>query len=1214
MIRLDKQTNQKETILALISHTLDNPELELECLINNSPNRNKPNITHDNFIAIIKRLKNHPDYIDKSTYKLNISFPATSKYKDVRVTVKSPGAIKSYCNNESLTIIRNNVDFEMKQLAKVQPNRMYMPNYNMRFNLKLERNFNNNEARIKEIIRDWGTEAKQYRFKKTFSFIKKTGDYSIDVSIVKSSIQEDKYLTVKEVNELELYNNIVKPDTVKVQFAMWWNSIKDKPDEKVQVKNYDNSYITIAQSNVFNNIPTYEVEVEYIKNKTTDKIKFKSLVEKKTYIDGEFTNYFKQIGIVLQCVGNSFFIMNNDEKWEVRRNMIKVVENSINESSLAKSSKRNDGGDGDGNANDGGDGDGDGNASDGNRKTRTIQKGGSLSDDSDGDGNADAHGTGNDDVFSETEAAGDGSHFDEKHSKLTASDEVNRRHVLKGGALTKKIADIRRIVKQNMERGVFFGPNIVDLSYSAIARIDPKSIPNIKYNTNININYAVTDKTDGERNLMFIDNDGHSYGVDRANNIKKLGIKLPQLANSIFDGEFINRNEAGKLINHYYIFDCYVYRGDNVMNKPFNCNRQTGRHSHITASAKYFSTGTDIIQDNDKMPLLIFKKEYLLGNSIATFSELEDDETPLIFDQCGKLLNKMNKSYGGFIDTGHLFTYKTDGLVFLPDNLSVFQTFEGEYIENTFKQESWGLNYKWKPADHLTVDFKVQYQKDLDSKGVKYAYFNEQKFVQVNLISKVYPNSRFKNQLNFWLLNCGLNLKNIPEDFIFFAQNPCIATFDADGNIDNQMGVAYLPVDTNDNVICNNNDIIVDGIIAEFSYNISRPEPQFRWTAERIRADKTAPNAYFGTAVGAWQLINNPITKEYLSSGRTGGTGGKSGDTKESPIGLSNVVYYTEEPRGAQKQQYATAPLNKFNNFVKSFVIERALSGYIKPKVLDLACGRFAEMFKWVENSVDFCLGIDINADNIYNQYDGGATRIMEKRAIMPAIGKLAERTILLVGNTTKNIASGEVVGGDPLNRYFLDVLYGRAKGRTPKLKRLESIALDGFDMVSCMYAIHYMLDSEEMLDNFLRNVSENLMDQAYFIGTCLDGPTVLKTLGSQDELIGTIGDKVVYSIKKQGEYKKLTIGNKVTTFYETFAGHFDENLVNMAYLRERALTHNLKLIEYKSFIEEPISLLTQYEKEKSQFAKYIRGNDSLITWAKMNYYFMFQKVRDINE
>ena len=74
----------------------------------------------------------------------------------------------------------------------------------MKFNLKTEKNFNNDEARINDIIRDWSDLMKNYRYKKTFSFVKKTGDFQIDVSIVKSSSSIDRFLTVKEVKDMNL--------------------------------------------------------------------------------------------------------------------------------------------------------------------------------------------------------------------------------------------------------------------------------------------------------------------------------------------------------------------------------------------------------------------------------------------------------------------------------------------------------------------------------------------------------------------------------------------------------------------------------------------------------------------------------------------------------------------------------------------------------------------------------------------------------------------------------------------------------------------------------------------------------------------------------------------------------------------------------------------------------------------------------------------------
>jgi len=69
--------------------------------------------------------------------------------------------------------------------------------------------------------------------------------------------------------------------------------------------------------------------------------------------------------------------------------------------------------------------------------------------------------------------------------------------------------------------------------------------------------------------------------------------------------------------------------------------------------------------------------------------------------------------------------------------------------------------------------------------------------------------------------------------------------------------------------------------------------------------------------------------------------------------------------------------------------------------------------------------------------------------------------------------------------------------------------------------------------------------------------------------------------------------------------------LVNMSYLRERARVHNLKLLEYRTFLEEPGNLLSQYEATHKREAARIREEDALMTWAGFNAYFIFQKVRD---
>jgi hypothetical protein len=383
---------------------------------------------------------------------------------------------------------------------------------------------------------------------------------------------------------------------------------------------------------------------------------------------------------------------------------------------------------------------------------------------------------------------------------------------------------------------------------------------------------------------------------------------------------------------------------------------------------------------------------------------------------------------------------------------------------------------------------------------------------------------------------------------------------------------------------------------------------------------------------------------------------------------LENVNYYSDNMNNV----YLTTPLNKFNNFVKRYLIDRAVSGFVKPRVMDLATGKFGDLYNFANAGVNTLVGIEIGYDNMNNPNDGAATRMIQKSNIQ-SIGKLASRTMLIVGNTTKNIANGDCVR-DNLNKYYLDVLYGRAKGNTSKLKKMEGVANDGFDCITCMYAIHYMLNNEKELDNFLRNVSENLLDQGYFIGTCLDGMTILKELGNRPEIKGIIKDKTVdktvflirkianesdsyldtdtgidtknienkgiNKLKKQHKQDKeqekshtqaqanedknkdrkdgtqydndnITVGNKIMVYYEKFAGEFSENLVNMSYLSVKAKLHNLKLIEYRTFLDEPGNMLSQFDSIDKENAKNIKSSETLTTWAKFNAYFIFQKVRE---
>ena len=122
-------SQEKESILDAISYSLDNPNFELECLINNSPTPFRPTIKHENFIAIIKRFKGRPDFESSENVRLTIGFPSNSKYSNVRILIKGNGPINNYCNNENLNLIRNSIDFEEKTRVKTNNSSISINNY-----------------------------------------------------------------------------------------------------------------------------------------------------------------------------------------------------------------------------------------------------------------------------------------------------------------------------------------------------------------------------------------------------------------------------------------------------------------------------------------------------------------------------------------------------------------------------------------------------------------------------------------------------------------------------------------------------------------------------------------------------------------------------------------------------------------------------------------------------------------------------------------------------------------------------------------------------------------------------------------------------------------------------------------------------------------------------------------------------------------------------
>jgi len=171
-----------------------------------------------------------------------------------------------------------------------------------------------------------------------------------------------------------------------------------------------------------------------------------------------------------------------------------------------------------------------------------------------------------------------------------------------------------------------------------------KNIPD-----NIFTGYKATIKADGERTLIFIDENQNVYLINSNLDIKFAGnTENSELkGNTLYDGELVYF--VGKC--HVYIFDCYIHADENISanNLEFRIKKCTQfATSHYTFLLKKYFDVTEV------------QKNYDLHN---------------------------------------LLSFEMDGIIYIPEGKAE-------------TSGTWKNAYKWKPHEQNTIDFLVKFVRD----------------------------------------------------------------------------------------------------------------------------------------------------------------------------------------------------------------------------------------------------------------------------------------------------------------------------------------------------------------------------------------------------------------------------------------------------------------------------------------------------------------------
>jgi hypothetical protein len=806
--------------------------------------------------------------------------------------------------------------------------------------------------------------------------------------------------------------------------------------------------------------------------------------------------------------------------------------------------------------------------------------------------------------------------------------------------------------EQNIKKNrlLFIGPSSVPLQVeNIIENPDKSTIPNIR------THYTVTDKADGERMLMVINEEGLIYFLDKNMRVVFTGSKTAEKScfNSILDGEYIKYGKANRVLNLYAAFDIYFINKKSVREKAFipETEEYEGfyRLPLLTEFIKKLKPSS-VLPENNKGRFWkeqVTKKGETAWINIKT-GEITKVQPPelkfancvlnvkckkfysdsIIFNGCQKILN--TEADGGF-------QYNIDGLIFTPSNTGVGSNKAGEAAD--YAKSTWNLSFKWKPSHFNTVDFLVSTVKDKSGKDKISHNLQEGSGIIENITQYKTLELRcgfdkekhiFTNPFNSMVMGHFPKFENSQAEekkdyvpMLFVPSNP----YQSDAGYTN---IRLIPNGDDNIMMTEEGEYFEEDTIVEFRYDISR-DPEWRWVPLRVRYDKTQKmqsgkseygNAYH-VANDIWKSYYNPVTEEMIKTGQN------------IPEAVDTLDIYYNKSTDESK----TKALRNFHNlYVKNKLILSAANR--EDILIDYAVGKAGDLHKWAQAKLGFVFGIDIANDNIINIVDGACARYLNEYKRNDNI----PGAIFLNGNSAKNIRDGSAFSTEQ-NKKIIKAVFGQG----PKDKSIlgqgiynqYDVASDGFNISSCQFAVHYFFENLVILHGFLRNLAECTRLQGYFIGTCYDGRTVFNLLKDikEDESVSFNTNPKIKGLDKICEITKkysdsgfpddeLSVGYAIDVFQETINKTFREFLVNFEFFQRSLENYGFTLLSkaeavqlglpnstglFSELYEHMQEEIKQDSRKKANYRDALKMSDGEKSLSFMNRYFIFRKTTSVN-
>jgi hypothetical protein len=753
------------------------------------------------------------------------------------------------------------------------------------------------------------------------------------------------------------------------------------------------------------------------------------------------------------------------------------------------------------------------------------------------------------------------------------------------------------------------GPQPATLERVNMDTVPEPGVPNIRMTS-----YNVTDKADGLRCMLYVSENGRIFLVDGGMRVYATGKQTDaSAAGIVLDGEWIQRNKKGEPVSHFYAFDILATKGGDtgVTKLPFMIHgamlgSTASVNTRQAAMAQTVGALNSATQTVRGIP-----SGFNIQIGMKTFRSAAGGGSVDIFRDAAAAVLEDAKSA----------PYTTDGLIFTP-NASPLPLGKG----------SWPEQLKWKPSEWNTIDFLVLVDKERTADG---------KITDVDAISTKYREDTGKT-VRYKTLRLFVGGKrdaafSDPRRTVLSGEPLPVSLeegeyreieFRPTAPRDPMAAICYVPIsegaedpagatpaanmlDIESDIIrtVESRDIIQSDMIVEMSYHPERA-PGFRWVPIRVRHDKTerwATGQKGGTmnadwvANSIWSSIHNPVTSDMIRTGQI--------VECVAPAALAAPsTYYTH--RAPRRDLMKVQCLRNFHNdFIKREILLRKTL-QAGASICDLAMGRGGDLHKWVAQDPSYVLGCDFAANNINNPEDGAYRRLLDKMIDMGGRDRVPPM-IFVQADMARRLKNGEA-GITAEDQGILRTEFN------------EGRAASGFDVVSCMFALHYMFRDENTLAGFLTNLADTVKVGGYFIGCGPDGDAMARLLHQEQTVIGRDGKTDVWSMtKRYGSAigssvppSNMGLGLAVDVDFISIGETHTEYLVSWAYLQKRLAEAGLELLTATELTELGLPASSQMFGETWEVAaaagKRYEMTEAVRRFSFLNRWYIFRRRSDL--